>query len=287
MRIDLNRIPRVLSAITQARHAQTRIVDVAVIAPIGDHHAFRAILDTRQCHVIRVQPGTRIIGEEPAPSPHRGAHELATALRGDGLDVALVDLRLVHPVEHRDVAGQQIHRARAFERDVRPQHRLPTMAGERFAQIPDETGIQFIAAGFRRVLRGPATSQVERLIAADIEGLRTEQRRVFLNQARGEIMGLGIGGVQRVMLHAFDEAERAVGVFGELTQPAMLTGAQIHVHVPERGQRRHQLDAATRAVLVQIRDVGGRERIGATPRLAELDEREGMLDIQLELIVFI
>ena len=156
------------------------------------------------------------------------------------------------------------------------------MAGERFAQIPDETGIQFIAAGFRRVLRGPATSQVERLIAADIEGLRTEQRRVFLNQARGEIMGLGIGGVQRVMFHAFDEAERAVGVFGELTQPAMLTGAQIHVHVPERGQRRHQLDAATRAVLVQVRDVVGRERIGAAPRLAELDEREGMLVLDMQ-----
>ena len=100
-------------------------------------------------------------------------------------------------------------------------------------------------------------------------------------------MRLGVGCVQCVVFHSFDETERTVGVFGELSQSTMFTGAQVHIHVPESGQGRHQFDAVVCAVFVQEHDVVGRERVSAAPRFAELAESEGMFHVQLELVVLI
>ena len=78
-----------------------------------------------------------------------------------------------------------------------------------------------------------------------------------------------------MVFHSFDETERTVGVFGELSQSTMFTGAQVHIHVPESGQGRHQFDAVVCAVFVQEHDVVGRERVSAAPRFAELVDEPG------------
>ena len=89
------------------------------------------------------------------------------------------------------------------------------------------------------------------------------------------------------MVHAVDEPERLVGGFGELAEVAQGLRAQGHVEVSERGDRRDQLDAALGAVVVEFEDVARGERAGTAPGLAHRVEREGVFDVELELVVFV
>ena len=75
------------------------------------------------------------------------------------------------------------------------------------------------------------------------------------------------------------ETVLTVGVLGKLAEMAQLARAHRHVLVSESRDRRHQLDAEPRAVFVERDDVGGLERAGAAPSLAQIVEHERVLDV--------
>lgn len=147
------------------------------------------------------------------------------------------------------------------------------------AQLRYEVGVhRGHAAAFGFGL-GTAATQVERLIAADVELACAEQLHVSIDQLEREREGLRFGDVERVVTLPLHETVPTVGVLGKLAEMAQLARAHRHVLVSESRDRRHQLDAEPRAVFVERDDVGGLERAGAAPSLAQIVEHERVLDV--------
>lgn len=126
-------------------------------------------------------------------------------------------------------------------------------------------------------------SQVEGLIRADIELVRTEKRAVLVDQSLDKIQSIRMGNIQRVVLARISVA---VGDFLGIRQFAELAtglGAENPVHMAETGKGGHQLDMADRAVSIQLHNLLGRQRGILSPGLRKSPEKIGMLDVELPL----
>ena len=147
------------------------------------------------------------------------------------------------------------------------------------AQLRYEVGVHRGHAAAFGFGFGTAATQVERLIAADVELACAEQLHVSIDQLEREREGLRFGDVERVVTLPLHETVPTVGVLGKLAEMAQLARAHRHVLVSESRDRRHQLDAEPRAVFVERDDVSGLERAGAAPSLAQIVEHERVLDV--------
>ena len=250
-----------------------------VITPVGHQVPDRTVLHAVARESGDVVPRVVEARQQRIPAPHRRAH----VLRGPGLRneayLVFADARRVQPVEQRDVIRQQAEDLRHLHSDVAPEHRLAAALRQVTAQLRYEVGVHRGHAATFGFGLGTAATQVERLIAADVELACAEQLHVSIDQLEREREGLRFGDVERVVTLPLHETVPTVGVLGKLAEMAQLARAHRHVLVSESRDRRHQLDAEPRAVFVERDDVGGLERAGAAPSLAQIVEHERVLDV--------
>ena len=104
-----------------------------------------------------------------------------------------------------------------------------------FAEFAHVCCVQRCDAHTLRFLLRLAFAEVEGFVGADVESLRTEKLQIRVDQLRRECEGSIVGDVERVVPHAFDEAERPVCVFGEFAEFAQFLRAHRHILVSECG----------------------------------------------------
>ena len=104
-----------------------------------------------------------------------------------------------------------------------------------FAEFAHVCCVQRCDAHTLRFLLRLAFAEVEGFVCADIKSFRTEELQIRVDQLRGECERSIVGDVECVVPHAFDEAERPVGVFGEFAEFAQFLRAHRNVLVTERG----------------------------------------------------
>ena len=126
-----------------------------------------------------------------------------------------------------------------------------------------------------------AEAEVERLVAADVEGAAREVRQQFGVHLPDERERSRVARVERERRQFGPRQRRAARRFGEvvvrlLRQPA--------VHVPERVLVGHELDVPLGAVRVEREDLLAGHRRCVLPDGAMAVVREGVLDVQLELV---
>ena len=224
--------------------------------------------------------------QERVPAPHGRTDDLLGTGFGDCADLLVGDLRVVLPVEQGDFFGKRFEDLGVFEGDAAPHHRSSAPGFEVAARADGAVGVHGgdvdpFGEGF-----GAALAEVEGLVRADVELVRAEQLQVVIDEPTRQVEGAVVAGVEHVVVHAVDEHERLVGGLRELAEVAERLRAQGHVEMPERGDRRHELDAAVGAVVVECEDVARGERYGAVPGLTHAVESESVLDVELELVDF-
>ena len=130
--------------------------------------------------------------------------------------------------------------------------------------------------------RIPSLAEVERLVAADVEILRSEQRNVLLDHAYHDLGGFRIVRVYRVMpllLHPINALR--LEVF-KLAQVLVFVALKERVHMTERGEARHKIDKVLIAVIVEREHLGGGERLILGDDALKLLEHERILNVKLE-----
>ena len=228
-------IPRILRTEYHARHGHARIVDMPKIAPIGDEHAFRTAVAAVSCDACNVVPRVVDAREQRIPPPYGRAYDLFGSGFRHKLDFLVGRFRFVLPVQQGDVVWQGFENFRHLDGDVSPKHGLMALLGKVFAEFAHVCCVQRCDAYALSFLLRLAFAEVKGFVGADIESFRAEKLQVRVDQLRGECEGSIVGDVERVVPHAFDEAERPVCVFGEFAKFAQFLRAHRHVLVAECG----------------------------------------------------
>ena len=229
------RIPRILRTEYHAGHGHARIVDMPKISPIGDEHAFRTAVDAVARDACDVVPRIVDARQQRIPPPYGRAYDLfGSGLRHE-LDFFVGRFRFVLPVQQGDIVRQGFEDFRHFDGDISPEHGFAALLGQVFAEFAHVCCVQRCDAHALRFLLRLAFAEVEGFVGADVESLRTEKLQIRVDQLRGERERSIVGDVERVVPHAFDEAERPVCVFGEFAKFAQFLRAHRHVLVSECG----------------------------------------------------
>ena len=205
------------------------------IAPIGDEHAFRTAVDAVARDACDVVPRIVDARQQRIPPPYGRAYDLfGSGLRHE-LDFFVGRFRFVLPVQQGDIVRQGFEDFRHFDGDISPEHGFAALLRQVFAEFAHVCCVQRCDAHTLRFLLRLAFAEVEGFVDADVESLRTEKLQIRVDQLRRECEGSIVGDVERVVPHAFDEAERPVCVFGEFAEFAQFLRAHRHILVSECG----------------------------------------------------
>ena len=205
------------------------------IAPIGDEHAFRTAVDAVARDACDVVPRIVDARQQRIPPPYGRAYDLFGSDFRHELDFFVGRFRFVLPVQQGDIVRQGFENFRHFDGDISPEHGFAALLRQVFAEFAHVCCVQRCDAHALRFLLRLAFAEVEGFVGADVESLRTEKLQIRVDQLRRECEGSIVGDVERVVPHAFDEAERPVCVFGEFAEFAQFLRAHGHILVSECG----------------------------------------------------
>ena len=128
-----------------------------------------------------------------------------------------------------------------------------------------------------------ALAELPGFVAADVHLPAGEAGQIVGEQAAHERERGVVGpqGARKFLEFAGERMDPAFGAFGE---GAVTRMAQPALHMSERVQVRHELDAGLRAGPVQRDDLRRRQRGGVAPGVLMAGERERVLDVKLQLV---
>jgi len=166
------------------------------------------------------------------------------------------------------------------ERDIAPHHDGLAAALHMLDYLHEEFEV-FLTGILARVA---SAAEVKRLVAADIESVRTEKRDKLIYQARDKLDALLVRYVDRVVRHLFKPIHLLRLPILHFAEMLVLIALKEVVEVSERGKRRNELDEIVVAVIVERGDLLGGEHVLRGHDPVVLDEFESVLDVKLKRI---
>jgi hypothetical protein len=204
--------------------------------------------------------------------------------RGEGLlgQLAALERCLVVPGQRDRVGARKLgNELRVMAQDVSPEEHLASFGVKAVEQAPQVLEVYAPPAARAHRFAAPALSQLEGLVAADVDAAAGEVLHQLAHQLQGEA-GVVLGGCEntRGELTAVRPHE-TVRFF--CAMPVSLA-AQPATHVAEAVLVGDQLDSRAAAVRVEPAYVCGRQRRRAPPHALVLAVREAVLRVELEMV---
>ena len=280
-------VPRLLGSKQIAVPGVFHEVVVAAVAPIGVEQSTGAVLLAGGREPGDVGAGLGEPGEERVPGVGaRTGEELKPGRLevGDGLELVVV---AVGPVEHCQILGDVGNQLRVVPDDVAPEHHPLAVFPGQLRDLRNVVEIDPPLAALFAEFIGLAPAEVVDLIAAGVEALAGEERQELGEETVQKSIAVRVGRRKRPGVQEESRRSIRIDVFAHpqvLGEVVVLRVLEHGGEMAEGGQRRHQLDVTGPAVGVEFQDILGRERRGVLADLRVAPEREGVLDIELELV---
>ena len=257
---------------------------VAVIAPGGEQDAARFMTYGRPdgfglvCQRVVEAPG------ETLPGARARGDEVGPAKLTEPPALFLERMAgVVTPDDWHGVGRRVLREREVFQQDVAPElHGAAAVASER-AQFLQMVEVDAMLAAFGDGLLAEALPELPRFVAADVHLAAAEVRQIVVEQ-RGREVDRGLVGAQRAGEFLELSRERVDPAFGTFGHRAVTRVTKPTLHVAEGVEVRHELDAERGAGVVEFADLRGRQRRGFLPGVFMSAEREGVLDVKLELV---
>jgi hypothetical protein len=183
-------------------------------------------------------------------------------------------LCLVPPVEEHDVIGKLGNQVGEVKQDIGPDHDAAAILGGEIADTQDVLEIKAPLAETFGQCPGLTRSEVPGLVAIDVEPGRREIGQEVGVQLVEELIGLLAGWRQAPLPTDLVE----MGVAGQREQASQ---------VSERLEVRDEFDVMSTTVRIEREDVVSGQWIGAGTDLRVTREVKGVLDVELNVIVFV